>query len=331
MQERFLPFYGRVASGNVRTVGLWLMHGDEPILESWLIDALKPIWQNGGQLVKRMELYGVKSWQEVIAELSALDLFADNVALIVTGKHKPDAKALDALAKFADETRQGINANHLLWCAPKQDKKALATKAIKLFDNQGVIIDANVYNEKQRFDLLSLKAREFGLTLDQNAWQLLLSHTEHNLLGAYQVLWQLSFDDSPHITSDRLQQSLEDSSQFDVFGLSDAILAGNYAKALQIIAHLRQTSVAPSIVLWALAKDAQLLLQLQAGKDPHTLGIWQNKLPAYIHSSQRTLQTSANWADALYEIDKNIKGLGRGDVWQLFNALALSLCGVHIL
>lgn len=329
MQERFLSFYGKVKSDHAPpALGLWLLHGDEPILENWLIDALKPRWQQQGQLVKRMELYSVKSWHDVIGELSALDLFAGSLALIITGKHKPDTAALDALTRFAKDTQQGANTNHLLWCLPKQDKKSLTTKAIKLFDNQGIIIDATVYNEKHRFDLLSLKANEFGLYLEQDAWQLLLSHTEHNLLGAYQILWQLSFADNLHITSAHLQKNLEDSSQFDVFGLSDAILSGNHTQALHIISHLRQTSIAPSLILWALAKDAHLLLQLQANRSPSDLGIWQNKIHSYLQSSQRTLHTSNHWHKDLYDIDKNIKGLGKGDVWQQLNALALSMCGI---
>ena len=81
-------------------------------------------------------------------------------------------------------------------------------------------------------------------------------------------------------------------------------------------------------ILWALAKDARLILQIQAGKNPSDLGIWRNKISRYTNASRRSPTiTSQSWLSAIYDIDKTIKGVNDGNVWHLLQQLVLSLCG----
>lgn len=330
MQQYFLPLVSELKlNQTVSTKGLWLVHSDEPLMEQWLIDALKPHWLANELTLKRLELTSVKSWQDVINELCSLGLFEQGTALIVTGKHKPDQKILKALTSFAQDVKNEQSYHHLLWCLPKQDKKSLASKAMKLFDSDGMVIDANIYNEQIRANVLTAKADELQLNLSADAWQLLLSHTEHNLLTAFQTLWRLSY--LPPIESIDIRQltnALVEGSQFDVFSLSDSLLAGDIHKSLHILYHLKHTEVAPSLVLWVMSKDARFITQIQANKDPHSLGIWQNKVYAYQQAALRTQHLSRHWSEQIYCIDKAIKGLGQQDVWQQIQQFAISLCGI---
>ncbi|OPH39013.1 DNA polymerase III subunit delta [Moraxella equi] len=331
MQQRFLPLFHHLKNDNTTpTQGLWVMHSDEPLLHQWLIDACRPQWSANNQLIKRIELSSAKSWLDVVAELNDLSLFGDSTALIVTGNHKPDTKAIARLTAFADDVAGGHSHNHLIWCLPKQDKKSLATKALKFFDNQGLIIDGNVYNESVRTDILTAKAQELGLILSPDAWQMLLSHTEHHLLSAYQTLWRTSFlyTHGQMIGVDELERSLVDGADFTVFHLSDVILAGDAQKSLAILHHLKRTDTAPSIVLWAIAKDVRLILQIQAGKAPSELGIWQSKAYIYEQTARRLHGQGGRWLSDVYAIDKAIKGVSGKDVWQLLTDLVLSVCGV---
>lgn len=315
-------------------LGLWLMHTDEPLLADWLVDACRPIWSKNNQIVKHMELSSPKSWHEVLQELSSLSLFDEHSAIIVTGKHKPDHKdktVMRALAQFAQDVSDGHSQNHLIWHLPRQDKKSLATKTMQFFWQAGLLIDGNIYDEKQRGQFLGLKAGQLGLTLTPEAWQLLMQATERNLLFAYQALWRLSF--LPHddaIDTHALEQALVAGADFNVFDLSDALMFGNAQKALKILYHLKHTDTAPSIALWAIAKDARLILQIQAGIDPTTLGIWSNKTSLYTQTAQRTHAISSTWLGQIYAIDKAIKGLSADDVWLGLQKLCLSMCGVSI-
>ena len=115
MQDTFIQAYPKLLQSDVTVAGLWLAHGDEPLLQQWLIDALRPHWRARNYAVKRIELVSVKSWQEVLSELGSLSLFDDASALIVTGNHmavlrkwgKPFA-ALATAVLFWGEPQQAV-------------------------------------------------------------------------------------------------------------------------------------------------------------------------------------------------------------------------------
>lgn len=353
MQNTFIQAYPKLLQPSVAVAGLWLAHGDEPLLHQWLIDALRPQWRAQNYAIKRIELISVKSWQEVLSELSSQSLFDDASALIVTGNHKPDKAVIAELERFALEAQTGAHSHTLLWLTPKQDKRSQSSKWFAPFAQYGHIIDCNLYDERQRQQILQVQAQQFGLKLSQDAWQLLISHTEHHLLSAYQTLWRLSYLFAPQLASFNneppdsksecstakeialditdLQSALVSDAQFSVFDLSDAMLAGNSSQVAKIIFQLKATDEPTTLVLWAIAKDMRLVLALMDGQDPQSLGIWRSKQGLYSQACHRhsTVQT-ALWPDLLYCCDQAIKGLIRQPAWELLLQAALELSGKRL-
>lgn len=351
MQESFVQAYPKLQQTSVAVAGLWLAHGDEPLLNQWLVDALRPHWRAQNYAIKRLELISVKSWQEVLSELGSLSLFDDASALIVTGNHKPDKAIISELERFALDAQAGAHTNSLLWLTPKQDKRAQSSKWFAPFAQYGHIIDCNLYDERARQQLLQVQAQQFGLHLSQDAWQLLMSHTEHHLLSAYQTLWRLSYlfapqlvqndidndlaaDKSSHSTNTLalditdLQAALISDAQFSVFDLSDAMLSGNSTQVAKIMFQLKATDEPATLVLWAIAKDMRLVLALMEGQDPQTLNIWRSKQGLYSQAGRRqTNQQTSLWLDLLYRCDQAIKGLIRQPAWELLLQAALELSG----
>ena len=357
MQDTFIKAYPQLLQPSVAVVGLWLAHGDEPLLSQWLIDGLRPHWRAQNYAIKRIELVSVKSWQEVLSELGSQSLFDDASALIVTGNHKPDKAVITELERFAQDAQTGAHSNSLLWLTPKQDKRAQSSKWFAPFAQYGHVIDCNLYNEQQRQQLLQIQAQQFGLTLSQDAWQLLMSHTEHHLLSAYQTLWRLSYlfapqlmansdnanQESSHATTDKantanvtldikdLQAALVSDAQFSVFDLSDAMLAGNSAQVAKIIFQLKATDEPTTLVLWAISKDMRQIMQLMDGQDPQALGIWRSKQGLYQQACRRQSKAqTAAWPALLYRCDQAIKGLVRQPAWELLLQAALELSGKRL-
>ena len=348
MQQSFIQAYPKLLQPSIAVAGLWLAHGDEPLLQQWLIDALRPQWRAQNYAIKRIELISVKSWQEVLSELSSLSLFDDASALIVTGNHKPDKDIIAELERFALDAQTGAHSHSLLWLTPKQDKRSQASKWFAPFAQHGHIIDCNLYDERQRQQLLQVQAQQFGLKLSQDAWQLLMSHTEHHLLSAYQTLWRLSYLFAPQLAASNnkksdnknttvkeialditdLQAALVSDTQFSVFDLSDAMLAGNSAQVAKIIYQFKSNDEPTTLVLWAISKDMRQIIALMDGQDPQSLGIWRSKQGLYSQACRRqsTTQTSL-WPDLLYRCDQAIKGLIRQPAWELLLQAALELSG----
>lgn len=328
MHTRFLDLWQQLNTAMpFATKGIWLIHTDEPLLCQWLIAACRPHWQAHGQLYKRYELLNSNSWQDVLHELNSLSLFDEHTALVVTGKHKPDQKTLNELKRFAQDTHDGTLNTHLLWCLPKQDKKSLASKTFKTLEEQGLIIDGVIHHETERAAILHAQAGHLNLFLDDTAWQMLLSYTEHNLLSAYQTLWRLSYlHPNQVISTEQLTDTLADGAQFDIFNLSDSLLQGNLAKSLKIIHHLQHTDTATSLILWLLNKELDIIRYLQAGKTTQELNIWQSKASLYHHAAKRTQTVSTSWERQLYQLDQAIKGVSAHNVWHLITQLVVSLC-----
>lgn len=359
MPDTFIQAYPKLLQSSVAVAGLWLAHGDEPLLSQWLIDALRPHWRAQNYAIKRIELVSVKSWQEVLSELGSQSLFDDASALIVTGNHKPDKAVITELERFAVDAQTGAHSHSLLWLTPKQDKRAQSSKWFAPFSQYGHIIDCNLYNEQQRQQLLQIQAQQFGLRLSQEAWQLLMSHTEHHLLSAYQTLWRLSYLFAPQLVADMvasshdatqesssqstktapnvaldikdLQAALVSDAQFSVFDLSDAMLAGNSAQVAKIIFQLKATDEPTTLVLWSISKDMRQIIQLMDGQDPQALGIWRSKQGLYQQACRRQskIQT-AEWPTLLYKCDQAIKGLIRQPAWELLLQAALELAGKRL-
>lgn len=354
MQDTFIQAYPKLLQPSVAVAGLWLAHGDEPLLSQWLIDAMRPHWRVQNYAIKRIELVSVKSWQEVLSELGSQSLFDDASALIVTGNHKPDKVVTTELERFAIDAQSGSHSHSLLWLTPKQDKRAQTSKWFVPFAQYGHVIDCNLYNEQQRQQLLQIQAEQFGLTLSQDAWQLLMSHTEHHLLSAYQTLWRLSYLFAPQLASDSskgdshtnsagqtvknvtldindLQSALVSDAQFSVFDLSDAMLAGNSAQVAKILFQLKATDEPATLVLWAISKDMRQIMQLMDGQDPQALGIWRSKQGLYQQACRRqSKEQTAAWPALLYKCDQAIKGLVRQPAWELLLQAALELSGQRL-
>ncbi|WP_457858406.1 DNA polymerase III subunit delta [Psychrobacter pulmonis] len=355
MQDTFIQAYPKLLQPSVAVAGLWLAHGDEPLLSQWLIDALRPHWRAQNYAIKRIELVSVKSWQEVLSELGSQSLFDDASALIVTGNHKPDKAVIAELERFAVDAQTGAHSHSLLWLTPKQDKRAQTSKWFAPFAQYGHIVDCNLYNEQQRQQLLQIQAQQFGLTLSQEAWQLLMSHTEHHLLSAYQTLWRLSYLFAPQVMKgidskntshenpssqpltnvaldiNDLQAALVSDAQFSVFDLSDAMLAGNSAQVAKIIFQLKATDEPTTLVLWAISKDMRHIMQLMDGQDPQALGIWRSKQSLYQQACRRHSKAqTTTWPALLYKCDQAIKGLVRQPAWELLLQAALELSGQRL-
>lgn len=291
MQETFTQAYPKLLQPTVAVAGLWLAQGDEALLQQWLIDALRPHWRAQNYAIKRIELISVKSWQEVLSELSSLSLFDDASALIVTGNHKPDKAIITELERFAIDAQTGAHSHSLLWLTPKQDKRAQSSKWFAPFAQYGHIIDCNLYDERQRQQLLQVQAQQFGLRLSQDAWQLLMSHTEHHLLSAYQTLWRLSYLFAPtlsafnpkqqpqpdhHSGNDADKSSMPEPSSNNTSPEAKplALDITDLQAALVSDAQFSVFDLSDAMLAGDLRQVTKIILQLKATDEPTTLVLW---------------------------------------------------------
>ncbi len=312
--------------------GVWLLHGDEPLLAQSLLDQCRKEWKVLDIERHRVDLTSSSDWREALAQLDNLSLFASKMALEIHGNNKPDAAGLAALERFI----QHDDGNILIISMPKQDAAGQKTKFFQLIDANGLVVALAIQNDKQRLDFLHTQAQNLNIQLTSAAWALLLSQTENNLLAAQQALIRLSFLTDPGTTIDEeyLLPALSDQSRYGLFDLSDAALQGQVERTVRILQYLFESGEAESLILWTISREMRLLIQLLDQSSPinyQSLGIWSNRQGLYQKAMKRVKREhSAHWLALLLRCDQSIKGVGVENTQNLLLQASVALAGVQL-
>lgn len=310
--------------------GVWILHGQEPLLEQNVLDALRKSWTKHEVERQRYDLNSVSDWKTVFNALNSLSLFSQNLAIEVHGNIKPDANGLKQLKHYIQHNEQNL----LLVIMPKQDSNSLKSSFFQLVEANGVVVPLTANYPQDRQRILSNEADQLGIQLNQDAWLWLEQHHEHNLLAAKNSLMRVAdtFSDQKLIGIEHLQECLQDQSRYSTFDLSDALISGNLALSIKIFQYLEESGEPYSLILWTISKEMRLLMQLyEQPQNALQLGIWKNKISIY-QQSLRRLNPHAflNWPELLLRVDAAIKGLSKEKPEYLIQQCITELCGKRL-
>lgn len=310
---------------------VWLLHGNEPLLEQNLLNALREHWQTAHIERQRFEINTVNDWRDVFGALNSLSLFSEQLAVEAHGNIKPDASGLEQLQRFM----QLPGDNTLVIVMPKQDAASQKTKFYQSIEANSTVVNLSLANTQDRLAILNDEARQLGIQLDAQAWDLLLNQTQNNLLAAQQGLLRLSdlYTDGQMIQAENLHQALNEQSRFSSFDLAEAALQGDALQAVKILYFLQESGEPDSLILWALAREMRLIMQLFEMGGLHSnqyqkLGIWPNKIKLYQQALKRIHGTQLlHWPALLLRTDAAIKGLSPDNAKDLLLQLSMLLSG----
>ena len=307
--------------------GAWILHGQEPLLEQNLLDAFRQSWQQQEIERQRYDISSVNDWKNVFNALNSLSLFSQQLAVEVHGNIKPDANGIKQLKSYIQQNE----LNLLLVVMPKQDSNSLKSSFFQVIEANGVVVPLTATYPQDRQRILAIEADKLGIQLDQDAWQWLMQHHEHNLLAAKNSLMRVSdtFPDQPLIQIEQLYSCLQDQSRYTTYDLSDALLAGNLAQAVKMFQYLVAAGEPHSLILWTLSKEMRLLMQLyEQPQNALQLGIWKNKVSVYQQALRRLHpQCFLAWPALLLRIDAAIKGMSEENPEHLIMQGIAEMCG----
>jgi DNA polymerase-3 subunit delta len=178
-----------------------------------------------------------------------------------------------------------------------------------------------------------------GQSADRQSLDFIADRVEGNLLAAHQEIQKLGLLHEPgKLTFEQIHDAVLNVARYDVFKLSEAMLAGDPARLVRMLEGLKGEGEALPLVLWAVAEEIRTLLKLKAGMaQGRPLGvllkeyrIWGPKErmmePALRRISLATLEGALREAA---QVDKMIKGLRAktfaGDAWDAMLHLALKV------
>ena len=306
--------------------GAWILHGQEPLLEQNLLDTFRKSWQQQDIERQRYDISSVSDWKNVFNALNSLSLFSQQLAIEVHGNIKPDANGLKQLKSYI----QHNETNLLLIVLPKQDSSSLKSAFSKLLKQTALLL-LLLQTIRKTAKILAAEAEKLEIQLDNDAWQWLMQHHEHNLLAAKNSLMRVrdTFPDQKLIQIEQLYACLQDQSRYTTYDLSDALLEGNLAQSIKIFQYLIGSGEPESLILWTLSKEMRLLMQLF--EQPHNalqLGIWKTKVSLYQQALRRlNPQQFLGWSALLLQIDAAIKGMSNENAEHLMQQAIAELCG----
>jgi DNA polymerase-3 subunit delta len=315
---------------------LFVLHGNEPLLVIEAADAIRAAARTQGYGEREVLIAGPNfRWDELQMAAGNLSLFGgDKLIDLRIPSGKPGRDGSEALQRFVQALPRGVVT---LVTLPELDWQAKKAAWFVALGNAGAILELIAPGLAQLPAWLAQRLKRQQQTAPREALDFIATHVEGNLLAAHQEMQKLGLlYPSGELTLAQVEDAVLHVARYDIDGLRSAVLSGDAARCARLLDGLRGEDAAPPLVLWALATEARALAQLRNAVNRggsldaafSTQRIHSGRQGPYRAAMQR-LPSGAALAALLHaaRIDRMIKGLARGDLWDEFLQLALRFSG----
>ena len=279
-------------------------------------------------------------WGELQAVNQSMSLFGDRklIELRIPGG-KPGKEGGQALQEYASTCAQSGEAQDTLTLItlPKLDRTTQKTAWVTALQQAGVFIDIPLVERSQLGGWIGQRLAAQGQSADRPALDFMVERVEGNLLAAHQEIRKLALlYPEGRLSVEQIRDAVLNVARYDVFKLSEAMLAGDVARVVRMLDGLKGEGEALPLILWAVTEEIRTLLRFKlATADGQPLAqllrdyrIWgpRERLmgPALARVKLSTLQQALSQSA---QVDRMIKGLRTktfaGDSWDALLQLAL--------
>jgi DNA polymerase-3 subunit delta len=237
------------------------------------------------------------------------------------------------LARYAARPPSGVIT---LVTLPELDWPVKKTAWFSALSEAALAMELNAPPLSALPDWIARRLSTQGQRAERAALEFMAEHVEGNLLAAHQEIQKLGLLHPPgELSLSQVQEAVLDVARFNTDKLRFALLAGEIGRCARLLDGLAAEGVAAPLVLWALTTEIRALALLRAGLDrgealPGLLKAerifdsrraqaLQQVLPRMAGSGLRIALLHAA------RIDRIIKGVAAGDVWDEFLQLCLRL------
>jgi len=313
---------------------LYTIYGEEALLALEAADLVRSHAREAGYSERHvLTVESGFDWSSLAMSGNSLSLFATKRLIdlrIPSGK--PGVEGAEALRKYAADLPTDTIT---LITLPKLDRTQQASAWFEALDHAGVMIVANPVTAARLPRWLSARLGAQGQKADEATLQFLSMRTEGNLMAAHQEVQKLGLlFPAGTLAAAQVEAAVLDVARYDAFRLGECVLAGDAARLTRMLDSLQGEGAAPTLVLWALSEEARALLYVLNGQDERrpvqqllrearVWGARSELLPKALRRFTRHQLEDALLAAA--DVDRMIKGLVKGDVWNALLELGLML------
>jgi DNA polymerase-3 subunit delta len=303
---------------------LYVIHGDEHLLSIEAADVIRAAARAAGY--DEREVFTVEQgfkWADLRNSAQSLSLFSARKLVelrIPTGK--PGVEGAQSIQDYCEQ----LNADTVtVVTLPKLDKTGQNSKWFISLAEHGVIVAADEISLNALPDWIAVRLQRQGQSTDRDTLRFLAERVEGNLLAAFQEIQKLGLlFPAGQLTFEQVKDTVMDVARYDVFKLSEAMLAGDAARFTRILDGLRAEGEATVLILWAMAEDIRALARISratqrggniasALRDARVWGVRQKLVERAVRRFSPAFTEGALRKAA--HIDKVVKGLRDGDAW----------------
>jgi DNA polymerase III subunit delta len=282
------------------------------------------------------DMAGKEAWGALGVEINAQSLFASArlIEVCLDGK-SIDKEGLSLLEKI-------INSTHLddyfvfTVSIPSSSKKV---KWFNLLESAALSAECRELQTHEAPRWIGHRAQQlFGKQIDLSVCELIAEHSEGNLLGAAQAVEKISLLVGPDkVTLADALQALSDNARFDSYQLIDALLKGDFYRAIRVLRGLKEIGSEPVLVIWTLSRELrQLVLIAEKIKEGVAISqamdlfrVWGNRKTATERILKRkSIQDLRELLIQLHYLDTIVKGARPGRVWDEIEIFSMAICDI---
>ena len=313
---------------------LYVVHGEELLLALEAADRIRAKALELGFDERRVLIAESGfDWGELAMVSNSLSLFAPKRVLdlrIPSGKPGKDgSEALQELAgSLPGETVTLITL-------PGVDRQSQASKWFAALVGAGVAVHAAAIKRDHLGQWLTGRLAQQGQQADSQTIEFLIDQVEGNLMAAHQEVQKLALlFPAGSLPFDEVRNAVVGVARFNVFEIGATLLKADRVHLVRMLDGLQAEGAAAPLVLWAIAEEARAMARVKAAmaagrplaqalRDARVWGPRQDLMPAALRRLTPSQLIAALRHAA--EIDRMIKGLASGDVWDALLQLGLAL------
>lgn len=282
---------------------LYVLHGNEPLLVIEAADAIRAAARDKGYAEREVLVAGPNfKWDELFLAAGNLSLFGgDKLIDLRIPSGKPGRDGGEALKRYCGQLPTGILT---LVTLPELDWQTKKGGWFGTLANAGVGIECNAPPVAQLHAWIAERLARQQQSAPRAALDFIAAHVEGNLLAAHQEIQKLALlYPAGEIAAAQIEAAVLNVARYDIEKLRAALADNDAARCARVLDGLKAEGAAPPLVLWALANESRNQCQRQ---------------PARRTAARNALLHAAR-------IDRIIKGVAKGDLWDEFLQLALRL------
>jgi DNA polymerase-3 subunit delta len=314
---------------------LYVLYGDEPLLVIEAADAIRSRARAAGYNEREvLTVLPQFDWGQLLAVGGNMSLFGDRKLIdLRIPNGKPGKEGSTELQRWC----QNLSSDNLLLITlPELDWREEKSAWFTTLASAGVVVKLNAPPLAELPGWIAGRLRRQQQSAEPDSLKFIAERVEGNLLAAHQEIQKLALlHPAGKLSHEQIRDAVLNVARYDIEGLREALLIGDVARLTRTLDGLMQEGEAPPLVLWAMCEEIRALATIRAGLDAgrpldqllKDAKVWGPRQAPIKKALQRlswnTLEAALKHAG---RIDCLVKGIGRGNLWDEFLQLGMSLC-----